>query len=1182
MAKVASGLRRGKPKALGGVQGAGGDCVAAAGGGGGGVQYAPLKPASQKYSANSQDRFCELLLPWRMLHEFSESQQSQRRSGSDGSDSVPLCFESYDDYILAWEPLLMEEIKGGILSSLPHSSKPKSARTGVVNVCDATDDTMLSTVTLGWHQINNVDARESHGGTQFSAFDLVLLCVSAQTLPITPRSAQRFVCQPLEGDIYLLALVTDTARGTKGSGQSVTIKADRSSWLKCVELLSQRCPSNSQDAPPTVKISTPYGSKTGYRMTYLVVDSLVSFWREFMSLHDLRTNKPPLLPQILAQAQAIAMPATPEHRPPEFFRRDSLSDSSTGGSPTPSPRFSFMSSGTEEESPDFASASAPLLLPPAEGQWAWTSPPPGITPAVLAKFRATFNDSQLLSLKTAAEQESGLTLIQGPPGTGKTTTAIGILNAVHLAAYHRYYELLLSAVLGSEGVACRNFRTSGGSEGPYSNSGGGSVGPLPPGHDPMPWVQLVSRVAKAKPRMLVAAPSNVAVDNILQRIMQRGFLDGNGNKYNPSILRVGGGKSDAVQDVSLERMVDAADLALGDGQGQGQGQGHTTDLDRRRALQRIAAEMRACVQDVYRLQSLLLNLRLAFCQHPIPTGWELRVDGNTALPYWVDHLNCRVSTTPPALPPPEPDAPPAPLPGAASEANFLFQPIGSQHPPADINDATTAVRTATPTPATTLFTSHAQLPEFQHYSTLICQALEHLDRLKLQHSRCHARVDPVMFGGVFEARQAIESSCIDAAHVVFSTLNSTASAVLEMSEFLFTLIDEAAQCSEPSLLIALRKKCRHCVMVGDPKQLPATIFSDSAKHKGYGRSMFERLMMTGQPSVLLNVQYRMSPRISHFSNTMFYDSRVHDGANVCSPGHLPPYICPLQEAPTRAPGRICLDPFLFFDLSTSSDSGHARNGVAGGGGGGGDEEFSEAHSGGGGGGGSKSNPQEARLCLAILKTLLLASLSSGGAGSIGIITPYNEQLTELRRLFEAHGFVHGAYLGVALGDAQSSMGQATARGLGAHSSRFKQALQSATLDIEISTVDGFQGKEKNHIIISCVRANDFGSIGFLSDTRRMNVALTRAKHGMFVVGNGETLSHNPHWGALLEYAEHCEGLVPVQNAEVDLLQLLQERREQSERQTAATAATAEVGAGMKEQLQPANKRMKLKEEGEEG
>jgi len=83
------------------------------------------------------------------------------------------------------------------------------------------------------------------------------------------------------------------------------------------------------------------------------------------------------------------------------------------------------------------------------------------------------------------------------------------------------------------------------------------------------------------------------------------------------------------------------------------------------------------------------------------------------------------------------------------------------------------------------------------------------------------------------------------------------------------------------------------------------------------------------------------------------------------------------------------------------------------------------------------------------------------------------------------------------------------------------------------------------------------------------------------VGNGETLSHNPHWGALLEYAEHCEGLVPVQNAEVDLLQLLQERREQSERQT-ATAATAGVGVGMKEQLQPANKRMKLKEEGEEG
>ena len=72
-------------------------------------------------------------------------------------------------------------------------------------------------------------------------------------------------------------------------------------------------------------------------------------------------------------------------------------------------------------------------------------------------------------------------------------------------------------------------------------------------------------------------------------------------------------------------------------------------------------------------------------------------------------------------------------------------------------------------------------------------------------------------------------------------------------------------------------------------------------------------------------------------------------------------------------------------------------------------------------------------------------------------------------------------------------------------------------DVEVRTVDGYQGREKDVIIFSSVRSNSDGNVGFLSDGRRLNVALTRSKRGLIVVGDPETLKHDENWNAWIDH-----------------------------------------------------------------
>jgi superfamily I DNA and/or RNA helicase len=316
-----------------------------------------------------------------------------------------------------------------------------------------------------------------------------------------------------------------------------------------------------------------------------------------------------------------------------------------------------------------------------------------------------------------------------------------------------------------------------------------------------------------------------------------------------------------------------------------------------------------------------------------------------------------------------------------------------------------------------------------------------------------------------ELEYRINEELFDDARVIACTLTGSAHHLLTGRRFPTLFIDEAAQALEAACWIAIQKADR-VVLAGDHRQLPPTIKSPAAMSGGLDKTLMQTICEKQPRCVsMLNVQYRMADDIMQFPNKEFYDGCLYSDPSVKYRGILD-WDTPIEwieaEEPDASDISNSADTFDYSDPITFGESS-APDGI------------------------SRVNPAEAQLALQTLHDylerigrdrILYERLD------IGIISPYKGQVHLLRRMMRQDSYWKP----------------------------FRQL-------ISINTVDGFQGQERDIILISMVRNNAQGQVGFLADLRRMNVAITRARMKLLIIGHSPTLCQHPFYRRLKQYTD---------------------------------------------------------------
>ena len=338
-----------------------------------------------------------------------------------------------------------------------------------------------------------------------------------------------------------------------------------------------------------------------------------------------------------------------------------------------------------------------------------------------------------------------------------------------------------------------------------------------------------------------------------------------------------------------------------------------------------------------------------------------------------------------------------------------------------------------------------------------------MERLKSRAAEIEIRINSELFG---EAR------------VIACTLVGSAHRLLEGMKFGTLFIDEAAQALEAACWIPMRRASR-VILAGDHCQLPPTVKSIAALRAGLGKTLMERIA-ENKPEVvtLLKIQYRMNDEIMRFSSDWFYGGKVESAPQIKYRSVLD-YDHPITWIDTsNEENQITIEgEDAPEDSASTSSSVSAANQNS-------DLNFKEQFVGESFGRINKAEAELTLLTLAEYFTKIGKQRVLEERIDVGIISPYRAQVQYLKKLIKKYEF-------------------------------FKPYRRL----ISVNTVDGFQGQERDVILISLVRSNDEGQIGFLKDLRRMNVAMTRARMKLIILGNKDTMTKHPFYKKLWEYVE---------------------------------------------------------------